>query len=69
MSNTYKMVTVVGTSTESYEAAIASALSDATATVRNLSWFEVQEQRGRIVDNKVAEYQIKLQIGFRVEVP
>lgn len=69
MSNTYKMVTVVGTSTESYEAAISSALSDATATVRNLSWFEVQEQRGRIVDGKVAEYQIKLQIGFRVEVP
>jgi len=69
MSNTYKMVTVVGTSTESYEAAITSALSDATATVRNLSWFEVQEQRGRVVDGKVAEYQIKLQIGFRVEVP
>ncbi|MGB5163385.1 MAG: dodecin [Thermoanaerobaculia bacterium] len=69
MSNTYKMVTVVGTSTQSYDAAIANALSDATATVRNLSWFEVQEQRGRIVDGKVAEYQIKLQIGFRVEVP
>jgi flavin-binding protein dodecin len=69
MSNTYKMVTVVGTSPDSFEAAIANALSDATATVRNLSWFEVQEQRGRIVDGKVAEYQIKLQIGFRVEVP
>lgn len=69
MSHTYKMVTVVGTSPDSYEAAIANALSDATATVRNLSWFEVQEQRGRIVDGKVAEYQIKLQIGFRVEVP
>lgn len=69
MSNTYKMVTVVGTSPDSYEAAIANALSDATATVRNLSWFEVQEQRGRIADGKVAEYQIKLQIGFRVEVP
>jgi flavin-binding protein dodecin len=69
MSNTYKMVTVVGTSTDSYEAAIKNALSDAATTVRNLSWFEVQEQRGRIVDGKVAEYQIKLQIGFRVEVP
>ena len=69
MSNTYKMVTVVGTSTESYEAAIANALSDASATVRNLSWFEVQEHRGRIADGKVAEYQIKLQVGFRVEVP
>ena len=69
MSNTFKMVTVVGTSPESYEAAIASALSDASATVRNLSWFEVQEQRGRIVDGKVAEFQIKIQIGFRGEVP
>ena len=69
MSNTYKMVTVVGTSAESYESAIDNALSDASATVRNLSWFEVQEHRGRIVDGKIAEYQIKLQVGFRVEVP
>jgi len=69
MSHTFKMVTVVGTSPDSYEAAIANALSDASATVRNLSWFEVQEQRGKIVEGKVAEYQIKLQIGFRVEVP
>lgn len=67
MSNTFKMVTVVGTSPDSFEAAIGNALSVASATVRNLSWFEVQEQRGRIADGKVAEYQIKIQIGFRVE--
>jgi flavin-binding protein dodecin len=62
------MVTLVGTSPESYEAAIDNALTDAAASLRNMSWFEIAEQRGRIVDGKVAEYQIKLQVGFRVEV-
>jgi hypothetical protein len=69
MSNTFKMITIVGTSPESYKEAIDNALSDTSATVRNLSWFEVKEFRGRIADGKVAEYQVNLQIGFRVEVP
>ncbi len=69
MGNTFKMLTVVGTSPESYKEAIDNALSDTAATVRNLSWFEVKEFRGRIADGKVAEYQVKIQIGFRVEVP
>ncbi len=67
MSPTFKMVTVVGTATESYENAIQNAITDASASLRNLAWFEVQELRGRIDQGKVAEYQAKLQVGFRVE--
>lgn len=69
MSDTFKMVTVVGTSTESYEAAIDSAVADAAGTLRQLGWFEVKELRGRIDDGKVAEFQVKVEIGFRVEAP
>ncbi len=68
MSNTYKMVTLIGTSPESYESAIENALSDATASIRNLSWFEVVEMRGRITDGRPTEFQVKLQVGFKVEV-
>ena len=68
MSNTYKMVTLIGTSPESYEAAIENALSDASASIRNLSWFEVIEMRGRVNDGRPAEFQVKLQVGFKVEV-
>lgn len=68
MSSTYKMVTLIGTSPESYEAAIDNALADASASLRNLSWFEVVEMRGRIQEGRALEFQIKLQVGFKVEV-
>ena len=67
MGNTFKMVTIVGISPTSYEEAIASALADASATLRGLAWFEVVEMRGRIDGNQVAEFQVKLQVGFKVE--
>lgn len=67
MSKTYKMLTLVGTSPDSYEAAISQAVADASRTVRNLGWFEVQEMRGRIESDRVAEYQVKIQVGLRVE--
>lgn len=67
MSGTYKLVTLVGTSPVSYEQAIENALQDTSATLRHLSWFEVQEMRGSVVDGKVGEFQIKLQAGFRVD--
>lgn len=67
MSETFKMVTVVGTSANSIDEAIRNAVADASGTLRNLGWFEVQEVRGRIDDGGVAEYQVKMQIGLRVE--
>lgn len=67
MSPTYKMVTLVGCSASSYEDAIQQAVADAGKTLRNLGWFEVLEMRGRIADGKVAEYQVKIQVGLRVE--
>ena len=69
MSGTYKLVTVVGTSANSYEQALERAIQDASGSLRNLSWFEVKEQRGAIKDGKVSEYQIKVDVGFRVETP
>lgn len=68
MSNTYKMVTLIGTSPESYETAIDNALSDARASLRNLSWFEVVEMRGSIHEGRAAEFQVKIQVAFKVEV-
>ena len=68
MSSTYKMVILIGTSSESYEAAIENALADASASLRNLSWFEVVEMRGRIREGRAAEFQVKIQVGFKVEV-
>lgn len=67
MAKTFKLITIVGTSPDSYEEAIQKGVTDASASLRNLSWFEVQEMRGRVDQGKVVEYQIKMQVGFRVE--
>ena len=68
MSNTFKMVTLIGTSPETYEASIDNALNDASASLRNISWFEVIEMRGSVHEGRAAEFQVKLQVAFKVEV-
>ena len=44
----YKVVEIVGTSPESVEAAIKSAISRASKTIKQISWFEVIETRGHV---------------------
>lgn len=66
-THTYKMVEIVGSSTDSIDDAIHGAIAQASATLRHLEWFEVVETRGHIVDGKVAHFQVHLKIGFRVE--
>lgn len=63
----YKKVELVGSSTESSDKAIENALARASATTRNMDWFEVQETRGHIVDGKVAHWQVTIKVGFRLE--
>jgi flavin-binding protein dodecin len=63
----YRVIELVGSSTETVEDAIDNAVDRASKTVRHLDWFEVMETRGQIVNNKVAYYQVRLKVGFRVE--
>jgi len=65
--NVYKTVQIVGSSTKSTDDAIQQAVSKASETIRNLDWFEVVETRGHIESSQVAHYQVKLNIGFRLE--
>jgi flavin-binding protein dodecin len=67
MPGTYKKIEVVGVSPVSFSEAVKAAIADASKTVRHLAWFEVVEQRGNIKDDKVAEYQVVLKIGFKIE--
>ena len=67
MGGTYKKVEIVGTSPVSFAEAVKSAVEEAGKTIRHMDWFEVVEQRGRIHDGKVAEFQVTIQIGFKLE--
>jgi dodecin len=67
MSGTYKVVEIVGTSPTSFAEAVRSAVEEASKTLRHLDWFEVVEQRGRIVEGKVQEFQVSMKVGFKIE--
>jgi hypothetical protein len=64
---TYKLVEIVGTSKKSFADAVSSGVERASETLRNIDWFEVTELRGRVDKGKVAEFQAKIKVGFRLE--
>ena len=63
----YKLVELVGSSEESVSKAIDSAIAKAAVTLRHLGWFEVSQVRGHIENGKVAQYQVTIKAGFRLE--
>jgi flavin-binding protein dodecin len=65
--NTYKLVELVGSSPNSSDEAVRNAIAKASATLKNLDWFQVCETRGHIHDGKVAHFQVTLKVGFRIE--
>jgi len=67
MPGTYKKIEIVGTSTVSFADAVKAAVNDASKTVRNMDWFEMVEMRGRIKNGQVAEFQVTIRIGFKLE--
>jgi dodecin len=66
-NHTYVMNEIVGTSTDSVHDAIKNGIARASATLRNLDWFEVVEVRGDIMDGQVGHYQVTMKVGFRLE--
>ena len=63
----YRVIELVGTSEESIEDAINSAVSRASRTLRNLRWFEVARTSGHIADGVIQHYQVTLKVGFTME--
>ena len=66
MSKTYKLIELVGTSTESYEDAIANAIKQASKTLKAVSWYEVVQMRGAVNDGNVTEYQVIIKVCFKL---
>jgi flavin-binding protein dodecin len=65
--NIYKVVEVVGSSTESIADGVRNAVVKASETLRNVEWVEVQSIRGHVVDGAVEHFQVTTKIGFRLE--
>ena len=66
MSNSvYKMITLIGTSTESWEKAASSAVETAAKKLKDLRVAEVEELDMHIEDGKVMSYRAKVKISFK----
>jgi len=63
----YKIIELVGTSTESWEKAATAAVKRAAETVRNLRVAEVTEQDLVIEEGKITAYRTKVRVSFKFE--
>lgn len=63
----YKVVEVIGTSTQSWEDAARVAVKTASGTLRNLRIAEVAKMDLKVEDGKVVAYRARLQLSFKYE--
>jgi flavin-binding protein dodecin len=63
----YKVIELVGTSTESWEKAAAAAVKRASKTLRDLRVAEVKQLDMVLDDGKVEAYRAKLSVSFKFE--
>lgn len=63
----YKIITLVGTSTESWEKAAAAAVERASQSLRDLRVAEVEELDMSIDNGKVVAYRAKVRVSFKYE--
>ena len=63
----FKHIKVTGTSNTSIEEAVENALARTGKTVKNMSWFQLLETRGAIKEGSVGQWQVSIEVGFRIE--
>ena len=63
----YKVIELVGTSTESWEKAAAAAVGRAAKTLRDLRVAEVSQLDIQLKNGKVESYRAKLKVSFKYE--
>jgi flavin-binding protein dodecin len=63
----YKIITLVGTSTESWEKAAAAAVERASKSLRDLRVAEVEELDMSLENGKVVAYRAKVRVSFKYE--
>jgi flavin-binding protein dodecin len=63
----YKIITLVGTSTKSWEDAAREAVETAAKTLRDLRIAEVEELDMQLDKGKIINYRAKLRVSFKYE--
>jgi flavin-binding protein dodecin len=63
----YKIIELVGTSTESWEKAATAAVAKASKTLRDLRIAEVSELDLQLENGKIKAYRAKVKLSFKYE--
>ena len=63
----YKVIELVGTSTESWEKAASAAVAQAAKSLRDLRIAEVAELDLQLSEGKVAAYRARVKVSFKYE--
>jgi flavin-binding protein dodecin len=63
----YKVIELVGTSTESWEKAAAAAVKRASKSLRDLRVAEIAELDMVLAEGKVESYRAKIKVSFKYE--
>lgn len=61
----YKVIELVGTSTESWEAAARAAIESAAASLEDIRIAEVVKMDVRLEQNKIVEYRTRVAVSFK----
>ncbi|MFH1003017.1 MAG: dodecin family protein [Chloroflexota bacterium] len=63
----YKIITLVGTSPDSWEKATANAIETASKSLRDLRIAEIEELDVHLENGKIKAYRAKVRISFKYE--
>jgi len=63
----FKKVTLIGSSTESFEEAVDDAMDRATDTLDNVHWMEVESMGVEVASVDEPQYQAEVEVAFELE--
>jgi flavin-binding protein dodecin len=67
MANVAKVVTVIGSSPESFAKAADAAVQEAAKTIRGISGADVISMSANVEDGKISQYKTTVNIAFGLE--
>ena len=63
----YKKITLIGSSEESFDAAVDEAVDRAEETLTNVHWVEVEEMGVELASVDDREYQVEVEVAFQID--
>nr|NIP94139.1 dodecin domain-containing protein [Akkermansiaceae bacterium] len=60
----YQLIELTGTSPDSIEAAVNSAVQKAARSTGGVRWVQVTEIRGNVIEDRIDHWQVSVKVGY-----